>query len=104
MSGNQKEYQIGATGLVNTREHLDAVGGGSYHICDFLQSSGAGSYTVRSKDVGDINVHKEVIIRGAYRFLLQVTGKMVKRSLDKSWRQKGAENVLKTSGTHDAST
>ena len=70
-----------------TRDHLEAGRGGSSHIRNFIQSSGAVVAIIWSGDVGAINGHGETIIRGKNGFLTTGDGKRTKRSLGRIWIQ-----------------
>ena len=85
----------------NTRDHLEAGGVGSSHLCVVLQSDGAGGALVWSREVGYINLHEEAVSKGTYVFLRQVMRKQVKRSLDETWKKWGTESELKAAVTQD---
>ena len=85
--------------------HPEVGGGGPYHFCGILQSGGTGGAPVRGGDVGLISGHGEADSGGPHVFFLrQVTGKRERRRQDGTWRQEGAESVLKAAGTQDIRT
>ena len=57
LPSGQKEYQKGAAGLGKIRKHIEAGGGGPYHLCGVLQGGDTGGDLVWSRGVGSINGH-----------------------------------------------
>ena len=57
-----------------TRNNIEVGRGGSSHIGNFLQSSGAVGAIFWIGDVGAINGHREALIRGTYGFIMTGDG------------------------------
>ena len=81
-------------------------GGRGRTISPLLSFTGkwCSQYSCLERCVGYINSHGEVVSRGTYMFLQQLTGKGVKRSLVRTCQQEVSESRLKSVGTQDVRT
>ena len=68
MDGGQKDNQKGATGMVNTREYLEAGGGRPSHLCGILQNGSTGSALIWGGDMSPINDNIEAVSGGICGF------------------------------------